>query len=290
MLLPVVIGCNKPEPIVAYKVPTKLPEQLRPEKSRMLASIVPLGQKVWFFKVTGPESAIVEIEPSFRDFVTKIEFTDGKPDLSKLPDGWRRGGEKRLRFASIDVMTKADTNDSKQLDISISNLGRPPAPEAWDQYVAINVNRWRGQLGAKDSDDKWAGATPIEIAAADGESAWFDMLGDPDASGSMSPPFANRAPFANRTPPAAATPRTATPNRAPDERLKFERPEGWRDGRMSSMRWAAFNVGPEDQDPPTEVTVMPAGGDLRGNVARWIGQVLGESPADEVVDKSVGRR
>ena len=32
---------------------------------------------------------------------------------------------------------------------------------------------------------------------------------------------------------------------------------------------------------------MPAGGDLRGNVARWIGQVLGQSPGDKVVDKAL---
>ena len=286
------LGCQKPEPIVQYKVPTKLPEQLQPEKNRMLAAIVPLGKKVWFFKVTGPESAIVEIESNFQTFVTNIQFDGGKPVLKDLPTGWRRGGEKVMRFASIDVMTKADTKDSKQLDISISNLGRPPVAEAWDGYVAMNVNRWRGQLGVDKSQDKWAGAKPLEVAAADGPSAWFDMLGDANSSGTMSPPFASRAPFAggpSSVVPATGgqrAPATGTPaSTATDSRLKFELPDGWRAGRKSSMRWAAFNVGPEDS--PAEVTVMPAGGDLRGNVARWIGQVLGQSPGDKVVDKAL---
>ena len=70
-----------------------------------------------------------------------------------------------------------------------------------------------------------------------------------------------------------------------DPRVKFDRPEGWRDGRMSSMRMAAFNVGPEDSS--AELTVIPAGGDLRGNVARWLGQVREEQVPDEVVDKAL---
>ena len=49
---------------------------------------------------------------------------------------------------------------------------------------------------------------------------------------------------------------------------------------MSSMRWAAFNAGPEDQS--AELTVIPAGGDTRGNIERWMGQISpqGMTPAD----------
>ncbi len=48
---------------------------------------------------------------------------------------------------------------------------------------------------------------------------------------------------------------------------------------------AAFSVGPEDS--AAELTVIPAGGDLRGNVARWIGQVRGDQAPDEMVDKAL---
>jgi hypothetical protein len=54
---------------------------------------------------------------------------------------------------------------------------------------------------------------------------------------------------------------------------------------MSTMRMAAFDVGPEDAT--AEITVIPAGGDLRGNVARWIGQVRGDVPPDDVVDAAM---
>ena len=282
-LAAITLGCSKAEPIVTYTIPTKLPEQLEPQKDRMLASIVPLGEKVWFFKVTGPETAIEEIEESFKEFVAGVKFKSGKPDLKELPEGWRRAGEKPMRYASIDV-----TTPTKQLDISISNLPRPPesvSPD-WNNYVSMNINRWRGQLGLDPSEEKWAGAETMDVAAADGDAIWFDKLGEPGGGKkSMMPPFAGGGPMA---PFAASQGRESTnggPKESPKSRFKFDRPDGWRDGRMSSMRWAAFNVGPEES--PAEVTVMPAGGDLRGNVARWIGQVLGESPEAKIVDKAL---
>jgi hypothetical protein len=51
------------------------------------------------------------------------------------------------------------------------------------------------------------------------------------------------------------------------------------------MRLAAFDVGPEDS--PAELTVIPAGGDLRGNVARWLGQVRQGNVPEEVVDQAL---
>ena len=287
--LAIAIGCSQPAPIETYTIPTKIPEQLRAGKERMLAAMFPKGETVWFFKVTGPEPAIAEIDKTFRRFVEEIEFADDVPDLTSLPEGWRRGANKEFRFASIDV----DTPD-KQLDVSISQL---PRQEDWDEQAKMNVNRWRGQLKLPPSDEKWASGEEFQVAAADTGGIWVDLLGDPDgASGRMSPPFANAmsdhppipgsaVASADRGPTVASTDPGPSPAAANDERLKFDRPEGWRDGRMTSMRMAAFSMGPEDS--AAELTVIPAGGDLRGNVARWLGQVRGgEAPAD-VVDKAM---
>ncbi len=54
---------------------------------------------------------------------------------------------------------------------------------------------------------------------------------------------------------------------------------------MSMMRMAAFDVGPTDKT--AELTIIQAGGDLRGNVDRWLGQVLGQPPAADVVDAAL---
>ena len=283
-------GCSKPDPIVTYTIPTQLPEQFKAGKDRMLAAMVPRGQDVWFFKVTGPESAITSVETTFRDFVKSIEFSGGNPKLSDLPDGWRRGGDKPMRFASLDVQTP-----NKQLDISISKLLRQ---SDWDEMVKMNVNRWRGQLGLSASEEKWAEGKSIDIASADTAGIWVDLVGEPSSGApSMKPPFASNGMFAGSNPSGempndavhsgvgSKTPPSETAPMEPDPRLKFDRPDGWRDGRMSSMRMAAFNVGPVDSQ--AEITVIPAGGDLRGNVARWIGQVRGGAAPDEVVDQAL---
>ena len=446
-------GCTQQDPIVTYTVPTKIPAKLMPGKDRMLAAMLPKGKEIWFFKVTGPEEAIESLQGTFRDFVEDIEFQDGSPKLKELPDGWRRGGEKPFRYATLDV----DTPD-KQLGISVSSL--PLRDDAWDQQVQDNVNRWRGQLGLSKSDQKWAGGEPIVVENADPNAVWVDLVGETGGASTMSPPFANRSPpsadssvrpgtvppgssvtdqrmlaamvpkgsdiwffkvmgektavaFVEKTlqefveniefnqgvPDLETLPKTWTKGgerpfryatvdvvtpagkldisisklvRQPDkswgqqvdmnvnrwrgqmglpassekwaggqsltvkaadegsvwvdlvaasksaaadtgsstelgksastvagpndqdadtrsdakrEPIAYDRPAGWRDGRKTSMRLAAFDVGPDGKT--AEITVIAAGGDLRGNVARWLGQVRNGTVPEAVVDQAL---
>lgn len=281
-------GCEQAPPVTTYEIPTEMPEELEPGRDRMLAAMVPHGESTWFFKVLGPQEAVDSIEPAFREFVENVEFDEqGSPELEPLPDNWRRGPDKPMRFASIDINTP-----QKQLDLSVSKLTRQ---EDWDSEVAMNVNRWRGQVGLDSSDEKWAGAEPLDVAAADGPAVWVDLTGrSADGGPSMMAPFAGRGGGGAGAPPFAAAPsdddRPSPPTNAPESesassRLTYDLPEGWRLGRKSIMRWAAFDVGPEDS--PAEVTVIPAGGDVRGNVARWLGQIRGGTVPDEVVDEAL---
>ncbi|MGB7326440.1 MAG: hypothetical protein WBD31_16320, partial [Rubripirellula sp.] len=50
------LGCEKTDPITTYRVSKTVPSQLLAEQDRMLAAMVPSGDQVWFFKVTGPQS------------------------------------------------------------------------------------------------------------------------------------------------------------------------------------------------------------------------------------------
>lgn len=280
-------GCNQPDEITTYTIPTKIPTALEAGKERMLAVMAPQGDAAWFFKVTGPESAIEPIAETFKSFTQSVAFAGGEPQLNELPDGWRLGGDNPMRFATITIETP-----EKQLEISVSRLG---IQADWDQYAADNVNRWRKQLGLEASTEKWAEGEPFEMTNADPGAVWVDLTGKASAGGGSMAPFAGGAmaggPMAGRPnaqPPMASG--SVPPAAKPESKLKFDRPEGWRDGRMSMMRMAAFNVGPEDtEDSVTqaEVTVIIAGGDLRGNVARWIGQVRDGTPPDDVVDKAM---
>lgn len=345
-LIPAVFaGCSSEAPIITYEIPTTVPAAFATEDTRMVAAIVPQEKQAWFFKLMGRKSAIDSVADDFRNFVETVDFEEGVPVLADLPQGWRMGGQRAMRFASIDIDTP-----TQQLDLSVSQLSRM---EDWDKLVVMNVNRWRGQVGLEDSDEKWASGEKLdrEPIAGEGEeevsAIWIDVTGRPKSDGNPMGSMAG-APFAGRKPPfanmgspdagdqgfedPAADPHAGLPREAreaiasgkmkapgpvsaagpiggagsvaaagsdggktkpakadkssePESKLKFDRPEGWRDGRMSMMRMAAFNVGPEDQQ--AEVTVITAGGDLRGNVARWMGQIRKGQVPDEEVDEAL---
>ena len=291
-----VVGCQSEDAIETYRVSTKIPEQLLPGKERMLAVMVPQGKQIWFFKVMGPEKSVDGVADQFRAFVKTVTFSErGEPVLGSLPEGWKRGGKKPLRFATIDINTP-----TKQLDLSVSALGGPkPGDPGWDAYVAQNVNRWRGQIGLDKSDDKWSGGESFEVASADGQAVFVDIVGEPGsggpsgnmmgnmAAGGSTPPFMRQA----KSGESGVSPTEESASNAPESDpsssggLKAEAPEdsGWRLGKRSMMRLAAFEAGPEDE--VAQVTVISARGDLRDNVSRWMGQVQGGTPDDAAVDK-----
>lgn len=282
-------GCEKPEPIREYRVSKMFPAALK-ASDRMLGAMIPDGDQVWFYKISGPSDAIDFAQRDIRSVISAATFADGQPQIGDLPDGWVRESEKRpMRFATILVNTP-----SKQLELAISSL---PKSGDWDEQVAMNVNRWRGQMKLEESNDRWAGATELTLdQPTDPPAVWVDLSGEMGPGPSMapfagggsiggpvaSPSGAASGATASTGPSAATTPATAP---SPENGIKYVVPEGWRAGKMSAMRMAAFDIGPEDQS--AELTIIMAGGDLRGNVDRWLGQVRGDTPPSEVVDAAM---
>ncbi len=278
-------GTNSVSPPFANRMPPPssagtLPSQSAnptvrlPSDERMLAAMVPKGSDVWFFKVKGEKKPVASIAKTFREFVEGVQFEQGAPNLDTLPESWTRGGARAFRYATLDVKTPAG-----KLDVSVSKLVRQQ-DKSWAEQVDMNVNRWRGQMGLPPSTEKWAGGQPLSVATADEGSVWVDLAGDA-GSGTAKVP-AMDTPVAGQK-SSGLSDGTEAGNKT--EPVTYQRPQGWRDGRMSSMRLAAFNVGPENQS--AEITVIAAGGDLRGNVARWLGQVRKGTVADEVVDQAL---
>ncbi|MCC9657119.1 hypothetical protein [Rhodopirellula halodulae] len=323
-LLSVLGGCTQEAPIITYQVPTQKPAVLAEEDTRTIAAILPQKDQAWFFKIMGRESAVDLIDDSFREFVESVKFEDGVPILDDVPAEWQKGKERMMRFASFDINTPVQQLDLSisQLtrmddwsELVTMNVNR------WRKQVGLedSDDEWAG-----GETMEWSGGT--SEAFADAPAIWVDVTGRPSSSSSSmmagNAPFASMAggPMMGgqsagdaSSDPHAGLPRDAqeaieqakakgesmpaakekafpgesskTESSSSTPELDFERPEGWRDGRMSMMRLAAFNVGPEDA--PAEVTVITAGGDLRGNVARWMGQVEGGQPDDAEVDAAL---
>lgn len=94
-------------------------------------------------------------------------------------------------------------------------------------------------------------------------------------------PMSRRAPFMSSS--ASSIPTTGANGASRPSKLDYEIPEGWQEGKAGGMREAEFKVGPPDAS--AEVTVIQAGGDLRSNVARWMGQIAEGTPEDAAVDE-----
>ncbi len=281
------IGCGEKPQIRQYRISGEMPEELV-IRDRMLAAIVPQEKDIWFFKLMGPQPAVDTVAPQIEKFVKELTFKDGEPDLSQVPKGWNDGGNKPMRFRTFLI----DTPEA-QLDLSISSL---PRAGEWDQQVTMNVNRWRGQLQLAPSTEHWAGAGSIEVAALSQPAVWVDLVGE-QSGGGMSAPnmgpgmgpmtgpgMSSAIGAANPVQPENSKPSEPAADEA-ESPLEYKLPEGWVVGEKKMMRLASFQIG--TADAPAELTVIPAGGDLRGNVERWLGQIRSTPPSNEDVDKAL---
>lgn len=231
------VGCQDDQ-IRHYRVP-----RIEPPATRLLAAILPVGEKVWFVSVSGPAPAVGDLLPQFERFVQTIRFPENQRRRVTwdLPADWHREpSRERLRYATFRAGSNA-------LEVKVNAFG----PESAD--VLNNVNRWRGQIGLAEikAEELPTVSRPITVNGVTG--TFVDMTG----------PGANAAP-----PPAAAPTRQSA-----DEKLAYDTPPGWEPlpaDPAKLMRVAAFKV--TDGDKSAEVTVIPlagvAGGKL-ANVNRW---------------------
>ncbi len=264
---------------------------------RMLAAIVrPASgdqQQAWFFKAQGSRSDIQSIRAGFLDLVRSIRFdAQGRTPQWGLPSGWQQQPGNQIRYATIV---------SGSQEVSVTAL--PVASADWNQYVLLNINRWRGQLGlppvvAEQLDEQ----TDI-VETADGSQAILvdlareDVVADtrPSATHSGAADREGDVPAdahstqagsdAEKTTGAETGPagsdvngETASPQRQSAGGMSFVVPENWKPGRTSAFRQAAFLVEADGQQ--AEITVIalgPNAGSVLDNVNRWRSQI-GQGP------------
>ncbi|MEX0824679.1 MAG: hypothetical protein WD119_00850 [Pirellulaceae bacterium] len=280
------LGCRQEDPITQYTIDERVPEILEDEQ-RMLGAIVPQGNAVWFFKVVGPADAVDTVVDPVQDAVQSVRFNrQGEPVL-ETPSDWKQLSGDGMTFAKYDIPTEENL-----LQLTVTRLANQGD---WDELVVANVNRWRGQVGLRPSDEHWAGGEPFEVDAASSEGAvWADLIGEGDSGGSAQPPMMSRTspPFA-ASDQATDAPAPSSPSDKPSPQaaapaasdMEHELPEGWTPGRSGGMRLAAFEVG--EGDEKVEITLIRAGGDMRGNMKMWAGQVKLAEDVEAVIETSL---
>lgn len=224
-------GCRPTEGIVSYEVlkhaelqkkrggtsaEPVAPEPAKP--ARMLGAILPHGEQLWFFKMTGDPEPVAGVEPAFREFLKSITFPMPEAPTWTLPEGWRPSDETHpMRYATVLIGTS-----SKPLELTVSMLSQGAGE--LPQMLLANINRWRGQLGLRSVADGELEGESEELETSAGTVVLVNLLGESSGGGGMgAAPFAGgmaRRPL----PPTAAAPwRPRSSTRPP----KAGSPAGW---------------------------------------------------------------
>jgi len=234
---------------------------------RMLAAIIPAGERAWFVKASGTPEAMEAQKEAFDAFLQSWQVattSDASPRWTE-PAGWKaRSTPGTMRFATLDA---------PGVEIAISVLPLPGG-QPWDDYLLANVNRWRGQLQLEPVTVETLQQQVQAISLGDLKATTVDLVGrsvpgTAPGMGGGAPPFANAA----SSPLTPAAP-TGAPSATAAAGPRYTLPEGWKPGRSGPFRLAAFEI--QQDNEKAEVTLSALGGaagSLLDNVNRWRDQI-----------------
>lgn len=288
------VGCRPQDEIRAYNTPKEEAPRVQPvanetgaASDRMLAAVLPDGERAWFFKVTGPIGEVDQAAADIEKFFASIRPAADKPHPEwSVPTGWQEVAGSGMRAATILIPIGA-----KPLDLSVTPLPWRGAPGE----LLSNVNRWRGQMQLPPVDEAGLAKDVSEISVGDAKLTIVDLRGK-FQSGSMNSPFAGGAadgqpPFASPAasaansnelpaghPPVAVTANPPTTTSGSTAPFKFDLPEGWQARPAGGMRKVDLLVQQGDKSAVFTAIDFPADSppmmsDPIANVRRWRGEV-----------------
>ncbi len=179
LALLIAVGCQQRDEIARYTVdkPPPIEPLVQPNPhqgdaaaderptgdptDRTLGAIVPLSPQGWFFKLMGPLDAVAAHEEEFTALLKSVRFSDdGKPAWT-LPEGWQQRPGNQIRYATLLI-----PGEGKPLEVSVTALPNTGTDD--ENYVLVNVNRWRRQLRLPPiNSEQLAGeSTQIKLDAA----------------------------------------------------------------------------------------------------------------------------
>jgi hypothetical protein len=132
---------------------------------RMLAAILPQGERLWFVKLMGSAAAVAPHAEAFDQFIRSVRFT-GSPDRPMtwtVPEGWREEPGKGFRYATLRMGPK-----DAELELTVSTAGGS---------LLDNINRWRGQIGLGPVGASELGQVVKDVQVQGVQAKVIDMTG-----------------------------------------------------------------------------------------------------------------
>ena len=258
------VGCGQRDGVRSYTV-----ERIATDRPAEAPAAAP-GQ-AWFFKLMGDQAAVSAEADAYAALMASVRFDDAGMPQWEAPEGWTERKESGMRFATL-----TREGSDPPLEIAVSALPAPD-PEA-DEYLKLNVDRWRGQVGLPPySGAEWKkqASEAGEIQEFEGEGGKYVLvrLDGSNPDGEPVAMLASVVPRPSVAPPVVASnaPMSAAGGGAP----AYTAPAEWTVEPPRQFQTALWSVSQNDQT--VEVSVSQSGGSLELNVERWAGQV-GLSP------------
>jgi len=275
LLLAMLPGCGRKEPIRKTRVRTDAaidkiiekstpPSEIDAPPEMILGRIVPLEEKVWFFKAAGSLGELAGRNEQLLALLLSVEFGPGGYPYWILPEGWREVPSRAGRYATIYMGSDEDAPT-----ITVNELDRPK--KDLGQWLALNIARWQSQLRVASDQ---IGLRQVAIPSA--------IPGDTMVSIRKVPPGRGFRDF------GGGLTGHASGEAAPTIEIHYELPEGWSEARGDQFSLRAFETTVSGKPVRTTITLLPRGqATLADNVNRWRRQVgLSQIDADQVADQS----
>ncbi len=250
-------GCQREEPVERYTV-----THADRESFRLLAALVPHGDKVWVAKLSGPQAAVAGEKEHFDQFLDSLRFDDKKdPPLTwTVPKDWQHQPGRGMRAATFRI------DAPPGLEVTLFAFGKDESGS-----VLANVNRWRRQLNLPPLEAADLDQNVTRARIGDEPATRVDLVGLGTHTVSRPNPHAGEhAPVGlpDFTPQAKA-------GRGGPLPFTYDLPAGWKKSEKGMAMSAETFVAGAGEDTAV-VTMTPlggAGGGLGMNINRWRKQV-----------------
>jgi hypothetical protein len=209
LLLPIVLlaavatGCESGERIETYTVAKEkaaappavdasVPADAKEPTHRMVAAVLPAGDRAWFFKVVGPLDAVDARGAEVEQFLASIRLgEDGRPTWKLPAEDWTQEQGGGMRAATIWIPA-----GEERLELSVIPLPWPGQPGD----ILNNVNRWRAQMQLPPASQQQLAEITRDIKIGDRTLTVADLRGRFQGGPSMAP-FARGAQDQSGQPP-----------------------------------------------------------------------------------------
>lgn len=222
------------------------------EKIRLLAAMVPVGDKTWFFKLSGPEQAVAGQKENFDQFLAALRFDEKQepPVQWTAPKGWKEEPGNKFREATFRIDAKPP------LELTVVALPGKAGT------LLDNVNRWRGQIALPPLEQGELDQVVTRRKVGDRAVTVVDMTGVGSADGGA--PMGGMPPLAKRP-----------PVQRPGLPFTFDVPKEWKKQQPPApVSVESYEITQDNQTALVTLTPLGGtGGGLAANVQRWRGQV-----------------